>query len=79
MDLCRPSHRPNSMITFSVNGKNQSCDTKLNITQLIERLSLSGKKLAIERNGELVPRSQYAACELLDGDKLEIVMAVGGG
>jgi sulfur carrier protein len=79
MDLCRPSHRPNSMITFTVNGKNQSCDTNLNITQLIERLSLGGKKLAIERNGELVPRSQYAASEVVDGDHLEIVVAVGGG
>jgi sulfur carrier protein len=40
---------------------------------------LSGKRLAVERNGEIVPRSRYAETELSDGDRLEIVVAVGGG
>lgn len=67
------------MITLIVNGKSQSFDAGLDLTQLLQRLSLAGRKLAVERNGELVPRSQYANCRVVDGDRLEIVMAVGGG
>ena len=40
---------------------------------------LVGKRIAIERNGEIVPRSRLADCRLADGDRLEIVGAVGGG
>jgi sulfur carrier protein len=45
----------------------------------VQQLELVGKRLAIERNGEIVPRSQFEATQLADGDKLEIVGAVGGG
>ena len=45
----------------------------------LERAGLAGKRLAVERNGEIVPRSRYADTSLLDGDRLEIVVAVGGG
>lgn len=46
---------------------------------LVERLELNGKRIAVERNGEIVPRSQFGAVSLADGDALEIVIAVGGG
>lgn len=52
---------------------------QLNITQLVAILRLVGKRLAIERNGEIVPRSQFSETLLADGDVLEIVGAVGGG
>lgn len=67
------------MIIVHVNGASQTFERGLNVAELIHRLTLAGKKLAIERNGELVPRSQYADCKILDGDRLEIVVAVGGG
>ena len=67
------------MTTLIINGTTRSFDGDLDLNQLLECLSLAGKKLAIERNGELVLRSQYAGCEIADGDRLEIVMAVGGG
>lgn len=67
------------MINLKINGVDRSFDPHMNIQQLIEQLSLTGKKIAIERNGELVPRSQYPSCEVLDGDRFEIVVAVGGG
>lgn len=51
----------------------------LTIAALIAELDLVGKRLAIEKNGEIVPRSQFAAVHLQEGDKLEIVGAVGGG
>ena len=42
-------------------------------------MGLVGKRIAIERNGEIVPRSTFASQQLADGDKLEVVVAVGGG
>jgi len=50
-----------------------------NIAQLLEALELAGKRVAVEKNGEIVPRSQYADTRLAEGDALEIVVAVGGG
>jgi sulfur carrier protein len=42
-------------------------------------MNLAGKRVAVERNGDIVPRGLHAATELADGDRLEIVVAVGGG
>lgn len=67
------------MIALTINGAPRSFDRPLNCSELVERLQLGGKRIAIERNGEIVPRSQFAACVLQDGDRLEIVGAVGGG
>lgn len=50
-----------------------------NITQLLEHMALQGKRIAVERNGEIVPRSQFDEQVLTNGDRLEIVVAVGGG
>ena len=50
-----------------------------NVANLIRELGLEGKRIAVECNGEIVPRSRYAQTPLADGDKLEIVGAVGGG
>ena len=49
------------------------------IADLIEQLGLTGQRLAIELNGDIVPRSQHATFALNDGDKVEIVRAIGGG
>lgn len=54
-------------------------DARLNIRQLLEHMGLQGKRIAVERNGEIVPRSQFDQSMLVNGDKLEIVVAVGGG
>lgn len=50
-----------------------------NVASLVRELGLEGKRIAVERNGEIVPRSRYADTSLDDGDKVEIVGAVGGG
>ena len=50
-----------------------------NVAKLIREIGLEGKRIAVERNGEIVPRSRYAETPLAEGDKLEIVGAVGGG
>lgn len=67
------------MIELSVNGTTRQLHTATNVAELIIELDLVGKRIAIERNGEIVPRSLFASTPLHSGDQLEIVVAVGGG
>ena len=67
------------MIELVINGEPRSFAAPLSLAQLIESLDLAGKRIAIEKNGEIVPRSQHADTPLAGGDRLEIVVAVGGG
>ena len=67
------------MISITINGEHRQFDAPLNCADLVARLELSGKRIAIERNGEIVPRSRYVEQALSEGDQLEIVVAVGGG
>jgi sulfur carrier protein len=63
-----------------INGNlKQLTDENMTISALVVTLNLTGKRLAIEKNGEIVPRSEFDIVTLCDGDKLEIVGAVGGG
>jgi len=67
------------MISITVNGEPRQLEAPLNCAELLARLDLAGKRIALERNGEIVPRSRLSAERLADGDRLEIVVAVGGG
>jgi sulfur carrier protein len=67
------------VIQITVNGSAHSFDTPMNVAALIEHLDLAGKRIAVECNGEIVPRSQFGEMLLVSGDTLEIVVAVGGG
>ena len=67
------------MIQVTVNGKAHSLEQPIDVSALLAALELAGKKVAVERNGEIVPRSAHANTLLADGDALEIVVAVGGG
>lgn len=49
------------------------------VAELVHALALAGKRIAVERNGEIVPKSRYAETAVAPGDRLEIVAAVGGG
>jgi len=51
----------------------------LTVADLVRELGLEGKRIAVERNGEIVPRSRYADTPVEGGDRMEIVGAVGGG
>jgi sulfur carrier protein len=67
------------MIHLTVNGAPHAFEQPLDLARLLEHLELAGKRLAVERNGEIVPRSRFQETWLADGDRLEIVVAVGGG
>jgi sulfur carrier protein len=67
------------MITVTLNGERRQFDEPLRFQQLLDTLGLTGKRVAVERNGTIVPRGEFAARSIADGDKLEIVVAVGGG
>jgi sulfur carrier protein len=67
------------MIQVTVNGAAQRFDAPLDVSSLLHKLSMAGKKVAVEKNGEIVPRSAHANTLIADGDQLEIVVAVGGG
>jgi sulfur carrier protein len=64
---------------ITVNGSTKTYATPLAVADLLQNMALAGKKVAVERNGEIVPRSAHASTLLANGDRLEIVAAVGGG
>lgn len=66
------------MVKIVLNGEEREF-TSTTVTALIDEIGLDGRKVAVERNLEIVPRSQYLATGLSDGDRLEIVHFVGGG
>ncbi len=62
-----------------LNGEAESVPSDLTAASLIELLELGGKRLALEVNGEIVPRSRYGIYRLQADDRVEIVHAIGGG
>lgn len=62
-----------------VNGQSRSVPKGFTAKQLIEELGLQGRRVAMEINREILPRSTYSNHALHDGDRIEIVHAVGGG
>lgn len=67
------------MTELTINGQAHSFDQPLNIKALLAALDLADQRLAVECNGEIVPRSRFDELLLQHGDHLEIVIAVGGG
>ncbi|MBW7901307.1 MAG: sulfur carrier protein ThiS [Rhodocyclaceae bacterium] len=66
-------------MNLTINGECREFPAPLSVAALLERLGLAGKRLAVEMNGEIVPKSRHGDTALADGDRLEIVVAVGGG
>lgn len=62
-----------------LNGEPRPLNNGTQLAQLVRDLGLQDKRLAIEINREIIPRSQYANTELKNGDTIEIVHAIGGG
>lgn len=65
---------------LTVNGTRRTFDRPIEtVADVVRELALEGKRIAVERNGEIVPRSRYADTPVANADRLEIVGAVGGG
>jgi thiamine biosynthesis protein ThiS len=66
-------------ITLHLNGEPQTLEAGTTLTQLVATLGQDPRGVAIERNREIVPKSAWDGCVLADGDRLEVVVFVGGG
>lgn len=70
-------------VTLTLNGETRTFgvpdDGQLSVLGLLTHLELDARKVAVERNEEIVPRSRYASTILAGGDSLEIVHFIGGG
>jgi thiamine biosynthesis protein ThiS len=66
-------------ISVIVNGEPRSAAAGLTVTQLLQVLGIHGGRVAIERNLQILPRADWAATTVADGDRYEIVQFVGGG
>ena len=64
---------------ITVNGELREVNEGITAAQLVEQLGLTGKRIAMERNEAIVPRSRYEETVLSEGDRIEIIHAVGGG
>ncbi len=64
---------------ITVNGENRSMEPGARLEQLLQSLGLEGKRIAVEVNRDIVPRSEYSSFELSENDTIEIVNAIGGG
>ena len=62
-----------------INGEERAFGPLSDVAALVVELGLDARKVAVERNLEIVPRSSYAATALCDGDRIEIVHFIGGG
>ncbi len=66
-------------MTLHINGEARDFSSPLSLSALIEQLGMKQDRVAVELNRDIVPRDQWAATSLSDGDRLEIVHFVGGG
>lgn len=62
-----------------INGETQSYDAPLTITSLLEQSGLANKRIAVELNESIVPKSQHEDTLIVEGDNIEIIHAIGGG
>jgi sulfur carrier protein len=67
------------VISLRINGELRQYSSDITVATLIEQMKLAGKRVAIELNGKIVPRSAFPSQRLFEGDRLEVVVAVGGG
>lgn len=64
---------------ITINGQARQIPAALCVAELVETLGYAGKRIAVERNGEIVTRGRHREVVLAEGDRVEIVVAVGGG
>ena len=68
-----------STLTVMLNGQPHAIAARASVAELLRQIGLDARKVAVERNEEIVPRSTYAQTVLAAGDAIEIVHFIGGG
>ena len=67
------------MMEFTLNGELRRLEAPVSVARLLEDMGYAGKRVAVEMNGEIVPKSRHAETVVGPACRLEIVIAVGGG
>lgn len=67
------------MIQIQLNGHTHSVPADTSVAELLQLAGYGERRVAVERNGEIVPRSLHAQTRLATGDRVELVQAIGGG
>jgi len=71
--------RSDSILEFALNGKPRTERAPLRVGELLERVGLGERRVAVAINAEVVPRSRFDQVEIRSGDRVEVIHAVGGG
>ena len=66
-------------MNITVNGESRSLESEASLAKLLQMLGLEDKRIAVEVNRDIVPRSEYGSFKLSEDDTIEIVNAIGGG
>ena len=66
-------------MTYVLNGETRTAPTPLTVLELLRRAELLQRRVAVAINAEVVPKSRFAEVLIRDGDKVEVIQAVGGG
>jgi thiamine biosynthesis protein ThiS len=66
-------------VKITINGKTETADGATTLADLLARLRLEPRRVAVEINEDLVPRARFPETTIYDGDRIEIVTFVGGG
>lgn len=67
------------MLTIEINGEKRQVQPELTVAGLLEQFGITGRRMAVERNREIVPRAAWGNVQVADGDKYEVIELVGGG
>ena len=69
----------NALATILVNGESVEIPATCTVEKLLSVLEMSGRRVAVALNRDVVPRSSYASVTVAAGDRIELLEAVGGG
>ena len=66
-------------VTITLNGREKALAAALTVRELLQEMGMADRRVAVELNMEIVPRSRHAEVTLQDNDRVEVVAAIGGG
>ncbi len=70
---------PSPTVNFELNGERRQAEAPLSVRSLLELQGLGRRRVAVAINTRVVPRSRYARVQVREGDRVEVIQAVGGG